>query len=727
MTRILAPVLLVLVLFACACYVGINATSDGYLRSNAERSVHQAIAEVLRTGQPGTEKATAPKDHDPNTSPDSQNPANAADPSDSQNTDNAADPQNPVNQRNRTENSYEIQRVLVDADGTVATHTAGKKYSEEFETEILQLLEAGNLSGKPTEFSIAGRNYMVASCTVPATTQPEQQNDPSTIAVSAQPRQQSDTAKTDASVQQDQSSLQQDQSSLQANTAQTNLPAQADSPAQSNQPNQTSNANEFAQSESQAQTLIVYQEIPEGSRVLGRMGKLILEITLLFFALAVVLVWFIARSIARPIEELCQKTAAIGEENSHTIAEENPQAEHLREVDFHGAAESKASAEQAADSGRKHYTITELEALNASISDMADRIDRNQAALRAQAETLAAQRDQLRVQTETLQEQQAKLIENQRVKERIFQNISHDLRTPLVSIIGYADGLYRGTISDQQIVEGSLTGTDQVNRAEYSDVQVTGATTGTGRVNCDERSDVRTAAGVILREGRRMQRMLESSLTLTKLNNGGWKLQLMEVPVEELIAEQVEALKKYAPEKRLVFLNEAERDESEEILRETDLDDAAAETNHNNREFILQTDPDLLIRIFGNIVSDCLRYAESTVKVSIREVSTKDCGVREENTRDCGMREANTEGKLLDRKLEIDDFVIITVRDDGPGIAEEDLPHIFEEYYKGKDGSFGIGLSVVSSGVRLLGGTVRAYNQTAPSHGAVYEVRLPKS
>lgn len=372
-------------------------------------------------------------------------------------------------------------------------------------------------------------------------------------------------------------------------------------------------------------------------------------------------------------------------------------------------------------------TITELEALNASISDMADRIDRNQAALRAQADTLAAQRDQLRVQTETLQEQQAKLIENQRVKERIFQNISHDLRTPLVSIIGYADGLYRGMIYDQQIVEGSLTGTDQVNRAEYSDVQVTGATTGTGRVNCDERSDVRTAAGVILREGRRMQRMLESSLTLTKLNNGGWKLQLMEVPVEELIAEQVEALKKYAPEKRFVFLNEAEGNESEEILRETDLDDAAAETDHNNSEFILQTDPDLLIRIFENIVSDCLRYAESTVEVSIREVSTKDCCVREENTRDCGMREANTEGKLLDRKLEIDDFVVITVRDDGPGIAEEDLPHIFEEYYKGKDGSFGIGLSVVSSGVRLLGGTVRAYNQTAPSHGAVYEVRLPKS
>lgn len=199
MTRILAPVLLVLVLFACACYVGINATSDGYLRSNAERSVHQAIAEVLRTGQPGTEKATAPKDHDPNTSPDSQNPANAADPSDSQNTDNAADPQNPVNQRNRTETSFEIQRVLVDADGTVATHTAGKKYSEEFETEILQLLEAGNLSGKPTEFSIAGRNYMVASCTVPEANKPTQQSNSSAQSNSAQ---QSNSAKKSNSAQQ---------------------------------------------------------------------------------------------------------------------------------------------------------------------------------------------------------------------------------------------------------------------------------------------------------------------------------------------------------------------------------------------------------------------------------------------------------------------------------------------------------------------------------------------
>jgi len=69
----------------------------------------------------------------------------------------------------------------------------------------------------------------------------------------------------------------------------------------------------------------------------------------------------------------------------------------------------------------------------------------------------------------------------------------------------------------------------------------------------------------------------------------------------------------------------------------------------------------------------------------------------------------------------------IVIRDTGPGIAEEDLPHVFERFYRGKDAgpnSVGIGLAFTNQVVRALGGTVRAKN--APDGGAMFTVRLIK-
>ena len=46
----------------------------------------------------------------------------------------------------------------------------------------------------------------------------------------------------------------------------------------------------------------------------------------------------------------------------------------------------------------------------------------------------------------------------------------------------------------------------------------------------------------------------------------------------------------------------------------------------------------------------------------------------------------------------------IWVEDDGPGIASELLPHIFDRFYKGENGKFGLGLSIVKAGMEYMGG-----------------------
>lgn len=78
-----------------------------------------------------------------------------------------------------------------------------------------------------------------------------------------------------------------------------------------------------------------------------------------------------------------------------------------------------------------------------------------------------------------------------------------------------------------------------------------------------------------------------------------------------------------------------------------------------------------------------------------------------------------------------DAAVDCAVRDDGPGIPAEDLPHIFERFYrveKGRSrerGGTGLGLSIVKHIVQLHGGRVAA--ESAPGRGTSILLRLPRS
>lgn len=93
-------------------------------------------------------------------------------------------------------------------------------------------------------------------------------------------------------------------------------------------------------------------------------------------------------------------------------------------------------------------------------------------------------------------------------------------------------------------------------------------------------------------------------------------------------------------------------------------------------------------RLFGNLISNAIRYAKSEVRLA-----------------------CHTE----------DGAVVVRVADDGPGIAEEDLPHIFERFYKGKDGKHGIGLAIAQSVAETYHGTLTARSDG----GAVFEARFP--
>jgi signal transduction histidine kinase len=66
----------------------------------------------------------------------------------------------------------------------------------------------------------------------------------------------------------------------------------------------------------------------------------------------------------------------------------------------------------------------------------------------------------------------------------------------------------------------------------------------------------------------------------------------------------------------------------------------------------------------------------------------------------------------------------ITVRDQGPGIAPEDLPYVFDRYWRAdkarslREGHHGLGLAIARRYARLLGATVEA--ESPPGEGAVF-------
>jgi signal transduction histidine kinase len=76
-----------------------------------------------------------------------------------------------------------------------------------------------------------------------------------------------------------------------------------------------------------------------------------------------------------------------------------------------------------------------------------------------------------------------------------------------------------------------------------------------------------------------------------------------------------------------------------------------------------------------------------------------------------------------------DGFAVAEVRDTGIGIAESDLPSVFERFYRAdkarsrESGGVGLGLSIGRWITEVHAGTIEV--RSAPGRGSVFQVRLP--
>jgi two-component system OmpR family sensor kinase len=92
------------------------------------------------------------------------------------------------------------------------------------------------------------------------------------------------------------------------------------------------------------------------------------------------------------------------------------------------------------------------------------------------------------------------------------------------------------------------------------------------------------------------------------------------------------------------------------------------------------------------------------------------------------LRHVRAGGHVALRAQRDGDAVVLSVRDDGTGIAAEHLPHVFDRFYKadasrGGGAGTGLGLSIVKAIVERHGGTVQV--QSTPGVATTFAVRLP--
>lgn len=210
-------------------------------------------------------------------------------------------------------------------------------------------------------------------------------------------------------------------------------------------------------------------------------------------------------------------------------------------------------------------------------------------------------------------------------QQTFFQNASHELKTPLMAIQGYAEGIQAGVM------------------------------------------DAGGAAEVILAESDRMTELVEELLDISKIDMGRQLLAFSEMDIRELLYDSIRAVEPAAA------------------------GGIAIVPDFPEEPVMVSCDDTRLRRAVTNILSNGVRYARSQLRLTCR----------------------------ADKR-----HVTIWIQDDGDGIAEADLPHIFDRFYMGKSGKSGIGLALSREIIHLHNGTIRACNGDT---GAVFEISIPVS
>ncbi len=244
-------------------------------------------------------------------------------------------------------------------------------------------------------------------------------------------------------------------------------------------------------------------------------------------------------------------------------------------------------------------------------------------------------------------------LESSRQSERQFLlSVSHDLRTPLTSIRGYAEAVLDGAVDDTT-----------------------------------------HAVEIIRNESYRLDGLIRDLLDLAHLQTKRFSLDMEPVDITAVIQQVASIFLPVATQRGIT-------------IEVAGIGGVSAATSNPARPaypaypaIIVNGDEGRLVQSIGNIADNALKYARNSIWLHY------------------GIENGQA---------------VVSVLDDGPGIAIKDLSHVFERHYRAdtsrnNGGGTGLGLAIVSELVEAMHGTISIHSHESGIDGTSVVIRLPLS
>lgn len=236
---------------------------------------------------------------------------------------------------------------------------------------------------------------------------------------------------------------------------------------------------------------------------------------------------------------------------------------------------------------------------------------------------------------DTISQNIRELKDTDEFRKELISNVSHDLRTPVASIQGYAETLI--------LKKDSLSNADQL---KYLDVIYS---------SCNKLKD-----------------LVSELFELSKLQTNQVKLNPEPFSITDLVSDIANKYRIISQKKGISF-----------------------NTFVPNDLPMIEADLLLIDRVLQNLIDNAIKFCSEgdTISVDIRQ---------------------DTAGKIR-----------ISISDSGKGISSDELPYIFERYYKGKkySDSTGLGLAIVKKIIDLHKSSINVTSH--PGKGTVFSFVLP--
>ena len=185
---------------------------------------------------------------------------------------------------------------------------------------------------------------------------------------------------------------------------------------------------------------------------------------------------------------------------------------------------------------------------------------------------------------------------------------------------------------------------------------------------------------VIETETDRMMRMITDLLNLSRMDQNRLALEKEFINMNELVVHIVNRFE-------MVLQSEPYRDKNYRIL-----------TDITQRDLWVELDQDKITQVLDNIINNAIKYSPDG-------------------------------GRIIVRLMETHTDIIVSVSDEGLGIARKDIPHLFDRFYRVDKarsramGGSGLGLAIAQEVIQLHGGKI--WVNSIENKGSTFFVSLP--